>query len=603
MSTPSEAVQDPAAGGGSLTPQTGASLRLLWSTSAQGSKVRLALVLTMPVLTILAGQFAGPAVIAVMLERIQAGTITLDNAWGLVWAYAITQLFGHVIGWRIALWAHWTMVLGGMRRLYRRSFDHLTDQSMAFHADRFGGSLVSQVNKLTNAYDVFWETIIWQILPVLTTVVAATVILWFVMWQYALFLAFMSLLFALTVFLSTRTMEPLNVREAQASTAMTGFLADVMTNIAAVKAQGSEATERQGARDVSGRWVRADLRIMRAFLVYSTVFSSIIAVTNVGAVIAAVLAADADTVDIAGIYLALTYTIVVTSSLWEITQIMRNYNKVMGDAHDMVEILGLPPAVPDHTTAPFRPGPGAVVFDRVGFAHDGDRGDPLFEDFSLSIRAGEKIGLVGHSGSGKSTLVRLLLRFSDVDSGSIRIDGQDVRDVNQASLRRAIAYVAQEPLLFHRTLRDNIAYGRQDATDAEIREAAAKAEALEFIERLPDGFQTQVGERGVKLSGGQRQRIAIARAVLKDAPLLVLDEATSALDSESEVHIQSALAEAMRGRTTLVIAHRLSTVQQMDRIIVLAQGRIVEQGSHAELLSRGGAYAGLWAHQTGGYMQ
>jgi ATP-binding cassette subfamily B protein len=244
-----------------------------------------------------------------------------------------------------------------------------------------------------------------------------------------------------------------------------------------------------------------------------------------------------------------------------------------------------------------------VEFDHVTFTHDGAGVDALFEDFTLTIAPGEKIGLVGHSGSGKTTLTRLLLRFSDVDSGAIRIDGQDLRDVTQASLRRSIAYVAQEPLLFHRSIEDNIAYGRPDATPELVRAAAVKASADEFISRLPSGYATTVGERGVKLSGGQRQRIAIARAVLKDANLLVLDEATSALDSESEVHIQAALAEAMKGRTTIVIAHRLSTVQAMDRIVVLADGRIVEQGSHAELLAAGGVYAGLWSHQSGGFLE
>jgi ATP-binding cassette subfamily B protein len=307
---------------------------------------------------------------------------------------------------------------------------------------------------------------------------------------------------------------------------------------------------------------------------------------------------------VAAVYLATTYTITVTDQLWEITQVMRQYNRVLGDAHDMVEILGVDPTVADRPDAvPFRRGPGSIDFDRVGFTHDGAREDALFTDFSLHLEPGEKIGLVGHSGSGKSTLVRLLLRFSDVDAGAVRIDGQDLREVTQASLRSAIAYVAQEPLLFHRSIAENIAYGRPGATQEQIEDAARKANAHDFITKLPDGYGTQVGERGVKLSGGQRQRIAIARAVLKDAGILVLDEATSALDSESEVHIQAALAEAMRGRTTLVIAHRLSTVQAMDRIVVLAEGRVVEQGTHGQLLAAGGVYAGLWAHQSGGFLE
>jgi ATP-binding cassette subfamily B protein len=238
----------------------------------------------------------------------------------------------------------------------------------------------------------------------------------------------------------------------------------------------------------------------------------------------------------------------------------------------------------------------------VTFGHDGQYEQPLFEHFDLDIAPGEKIGLVGQSGSGKTTLTRLLLRFSDLQGGRILIDGQDIAEVTQRSLRQQISYVPQEPLLFHRSLQENIAYGLPGATEQQIRHAAERAYALDFIESLPDGFDTLVGERGVKLSGGQRQRIAIARAILKDARILVLDEATSALDSESEVHIQRALAQAMAGRTTMVIAHRLSTIQAMDRILVMDAGRIIEQGSHRELLAAGGTYAALWAHQSGGFL-
>ncbi len=585
----------------SVKPQTKQTLRLFWSVAAE-HPWRLAICLGMPVITVLSAAFAGPLLIAALLERIGQGTVTLESSTGLLVAYAGTQIFGQIIGWRITLYAMWTSVLRGMRRLYQRVFDHLTDQSLAFHADRFSGALVSQTNKLTGAYDLFWQTIVWEVVPIATTVIAAVAILSFVLWQYAIFLGAMSLAFAAAVLLARPRLERLNVDEAQASTRMTGFLADVMTNISAVKAHGAEAAERSGARAVSDRWVDADLRVMRAFLGYSTVFSSVIALTNIGAVVAAVLATQADAISIPGIYLAVTYTLVVTENLWQINQVMRNYNKILGDAHDMVEILQSPPTVADRTTASLRPGKGGVRFDGIRFAHE-DRGDdPLFDDFSLLIAPGEKVGLVGHSGSGKTTLTRLLLRFSDVSAGRIAIDGVDVRDVSQASLRRAIAYVPQEPLLFHRSLWDNIAYGRPDATDAAVREAAAKAQVLDFIGSLPEGFATPVGERGVKLSGGQRQRIAIARAILKDAAILVLDEATSALDSESEAQIQAALVAAMAGRTTIVIAHRLSTVASMDRIVVMADGRIVEQGAPADLLALGGAYAALWRRQSGGFM-
>ena len=247
---------------------------------------------------------------------------------------------------------------------------------------------------------------------------------------------------------------------------------------------------------------------------------------------------------------------------------------------------------------------GRVVFEDVRFGYGTARG--VLHGVDLAIRPGERVGLIGRSGAGKSTLVNLLLRFYELEGGRILIDGQDIARVTQESLRRHIAMVTQDTSLLHRSIRDNIGYGRPEASDAEVREAAARAHALEFIERLEDwhgrrGFDAHVGERGVKLSGGQRQRIAIARVILKNAPILVLDEATSALDSEVEAAIQEQLEGLMRGRTVIAIAHRLSTISRLDRLIVLDQGRIVEEGSHAELLAAGGAYARLWRRQSGGF--
>ena len=226
----------------------------------------------------------------------------------------------------------------------------------------------------------------------------------------------------------------------------------------------------------------------------------------------------------------------------------------------------------------------------------------LFDRFSLAVAAGTKLGLVGRSGGGKTTITRLLLRFKDVERGQILVGGQSIADVSQSSLREVIAYVPQDPAMFHRTIADNIRFARPDATDEEVRRAAALAHAAEFIQSLPDGYDTLVGERGIKLSGGQRQRIAIARAILKDAPILILDEATSSLDSESEALIQDALWTLMAGRTAIVIAHRLSTVRRMDSLVVLDRGRIVEQGTHENLLALGGIYASLWSHQSGGFL-
>ena len=288
-----------------------------------------------------------------------------------------------------------------------------------------------------------------------------------------------------------------------------------------------------------------------------------------------------------------SYTNNLTLRFNMLTSVMQNINHALGDAHDMTVILDEPRLVADEPDAPdLVVTDGDISFSDLSFWYtDGNHPTTVFEHFDLHIPAGQRIGLVGKSGSGKTTLTRLLLRLVDIQQGKILVDSQEISKVSQVSLRRQIAYVPQEPLLFHRTIAENIAYGRPEATMEEIRQAAIDANALEFIEQLPDGFDTITGERGVKLSGGQRQRIVIARAILTDAPILVLDEATSALDSESEQLIQAALQNLMKGRTAIVIAHRLSTVASLDRIVVLKNGEIVEDGVHSELIAAGGEYA------------
>ena len=307
--------------------------------------------------------------------------------------------------------------------------------------------------------------------------------------------------------------------------------------------------------------------------------------------------------NIGTVFLIFSYTGNIVGQLWMFcNNSLRYYNRAFGDAKDMTEILQIEPEIKDPIN-PEKPiiESGNITFNRVGFAHDGVD-EAIFKNLDLKIKAGEKIGLVGHSGSGKTTLTRILLRFSDIDEGEILIDGQNISHLTQDDLHKYIAYVPQEPIMFHRSLEDNIRYGDFKADDKAVRDAAKVAHADEFIEKLADGYETLVGERGVKLSGGQRQRIAIARAMLKNAPILVLDEATSALDSESEVLIQDALWKLMEDRTAIVIAHRLSTIQKMDRIVVLDDGKIVEQGTHKELIDSNGVYAKLWEHQSGGFM-
>jgi ATP-binding cassette subfamily B protein len=576
-------------------------ISLLWHT-AMKYPARTLLTLVGSAATTVIGSFFGPYIISELLNQLQTGSVSLNAAMPLIIAYTATQIYGQIIGWRLNLYFAWTMETAAQRDLYRRIFSSLTEQSLTFHSNRFGGALVSQTTKMIGAFERFWDTIIFQIMPSLASVVAATVILSFVFWQYAVFLFVLSIVFAITVFWGSKFLAVRNKEEAQASTATNAYVADAVTNVVTIKSHGTEQIELDTLTEKASDWRSKSLSTMRGFLAVSSGYSLLISVLNVVALVGAIWASEHNIISIGTVYLSITYTFTVGRQLWEMNSIMRNYNRIMGDAHDMTEILQLKPTVVNKTDTPISVSRGAIDFKDVTFAHDGSN-ENLFDKFSLRVKPGERIGLVGHSGSGKTTLSRLLLRFSDIESGAILIDDQNIAEVTQESLRRSIAYVPQEPMLFHRSLRDNIAYGKKNVTDEDILEAARQANAIEFIEKLPEGLDTMVGERGVKLSGGQRQRIAIARAILKDAPILLLDEATSALDSESEKLIQDALEKLMKGRTSIVIAHRLSTIAKLDRIVVLENGTISEQGSHTRLLEQKGTYSKLWSHQSGGFIE
>lgn len=568
---------------------------------------RTSLSLVGTVLTVLSGSFVGPYIISLLLSAIQSGEpITLSSSSSLIILYVLSQIYGEILGWRLNLYFAWSFQIAAQRNIHSMIFNHLVHQSTSFHANTFGGSLVSQTHKLSSSFERFWDTIIFNLLPSVTSIIAATTILCFVFWQYALFIFVLSIIFVFVIFFGSRFMEKLNIAEAQASTKQTGRLADAMTNILAIKSHGREDFELQGYHDVSEQWRQKSSATMWGFLKVSTIYSSLTALLNSGAVVAAILAAQYTDISIAAIYLSVTYTFTVARQLWEMNDIMRNYNRVMGDAHDMIKILHTDPEIQNQKSpTPVTFHRGGIVFRNVtfGYPEGGKNQEPLFKNLNLRIKPGEKVGLVGLSGGGKTTITKLILRFMDITDGEILIDDQDITSLKQSELRQHIAYVPQEPLLFHRTLEENIAYGAPDATLREVKAVAKMANASEFIEKLSHKYKTLVGERGVKLSGGQRQRIAIARAMLKNAPILLLDEATSALDSESEVLIQDALWHLMENRTAIVIAHRLSTIQKMDRIIVLDEGRITEEGNHNELLKKKGAYAKLWAHQSGGFLE
>lgn len=498
----------------------------------------------------------------------------------------------------------WKMELLAMYDLANTCFDTISEQSMQFHSDRFSGSLVSQTNKFIWGFERLFDTFLWDLWPMLIYVVLVMIVLAPQVPWFAFGLVVFIVAYALIAGLSFKKTAHLNDEEAADEAKQTGQLADSISNIISVKSYAKESHEKQRYSGFAKRTFNTGIKLMRATIHRDLMFSSVQIGITALILIFLLVGQEWLGISVATLILIVNYTQTIQGELWSITSIYKNINRVFGDAHEMTLILDTVDDVVDAPDAiPLDLVESSVNFDHISFQHS-DAKSPIFEDFSLTVKPGERIGLVGISGSGKTTLTKLLLRFADVKDGKITISNQNIKRVTQESLRNNIAYVPQETSLFHRSIAENIAYGKPDATPEEIQRAAKLANAHDFIMDLPEGYDTLVGERGIKLSGGQRQRIAIARAILKDAPILVLDEATSALDSESEALIQDALNKLMADRTSIVIAHRLSTVANLDRIIVLENGKIVEQGSHHNLLEKpDGVYNHLWSRQSGAFME
>lgn len=570
-------------------------------------KLVIPIILIMPT-TIVLERYVSPLLIGYVLNELQTGDITLQNSWWVIVLFFSIELITQVIGSRAVLWMMWTVQAKGQAALYRHAYDKLAQHSLSFYSDTFVGSLVSKVNRFVSSFNEFIFTSTYQVLVLVTTVLATIIGLFFFIWQYALVLLVLTIIFIVTAFYSSRFMRVRFKARAQAYNDISGKLSDSVGNMMAVKTDAKESVERKVLDVAVDTMVEKEFHARKGMVSVSTAYSFISILMKVGALIAAIWSIQAGFGTAAIVYISLTYTFNLIREIFNINSILRSYYQITGDAADTLEIIQQPVQVLDTTNRKLKITEPTITFDDISFDHpDNETGDratnALFHNFSLDINARQKIGLVGASGSGKSTLLKLLMRFYDIDEGSISISGKNIAKVTQKSLHESIAYVPQEPLLFHRTVLENISYSRPDATVTEVRAAAQQANAIEFIEKLPKGFNTLVGERGVKLSGGQRQRVAIARALLKDAPILILDEATSALDSESEKLIQDALQKLMKNRTSIVIAHRLSTIAKLDRVLVLKDGNIVEDGSHKTLLAQKGTYAKLWAHQSGGFLE
>jgi ATP-binding cassette subfamily B protein len=544
-----------------------------------------------------------PIFLSQLMTNIANGSATIGSSYGLLIGYALILFFGGVVAVRITIALSYLSESRMQANVASLVLEHLSFKSLGYHSNRMSGGIVSDANKLNGSIERFWDTLIYNVVPIATTIVSVCIAMSFIMWQFAIVLAIFSLIVIVVIIKSQNSIAPISRQVAEKSGAMTAYFADVVGNITTVKAFTREKSELNHYNKLVSIWRKTSLTEMKKVLIITSSFSTLINIMSISAFLAAILATENHIANIGTIYLIISYTLNVVNQLWAVSNATRTYVRVVGDAGPMIDTLDEPIELKDPVDpAKFIVNKGRIDFDNISFTHD-ENEQVLFDKFSLTVNPGEKVGIVGKSGSGKTSLARLLLRFSDIDSGQILIDGQDITSIAQADLRNSIAYVSQEPALFHRSLRDNIAYGKPDASDDEIRHAAEQANALDFIKASPKGLDTVVGERGVKLSGGQRQRIAIARAIIKDAPILVLDEATSALDSESEKLIQDALAKLMKGRTSIVIAHRLSTIAKLDRIIVLDDGKIIEQGSHTELLANNGIYAKLWQHQSGGFIE
>lgn len=489
-----------------------------------------------------------------------------------------------------------------LRDLRNYTFGKITEYSYSFFSDNFAGSIVAKSRRFVGSFENMHDVVMfsfWMTGVKLASII--TILFWIMPVLGWAFLLWCAAYVSMTMFFVKKKIK-YDILEAEEDSRITARISDVISNILNIKIFTSHKKEFYDFAKISEK---EKLARTKAWSLNNIIFASqgfILMFLELVVMYFAIKLWLKGNISAGSVVLAQIYMGSMFVSVWDLGRSIAKFYKAISDASEMTEIFETNPDVLDKVdTETCRIEKGEINFDNVIFYHN--EKTKVFENFNLKIQSGQKVGLVGHSGSGKTTITKLLLRFFDTQRGRILIDGQNISDIKQDDLRKNIAYVPQDPALFHRTLKENIAYGNPEASDKEIIEAAKNAHAHEFISSFPQGYETLVGERGIKLSGGERQRISIARAILKKAPLLILDEATSSLDSMSENYIKESFDKLMEGKTAIVIAHRLSTIQKMDRIIVLDKGKIIEDGAHQELLNKKGTYYNLWNHQVNGFLR
>jgi ATP-binding cassette subfamily B protein len=486
--------------------------------------------------------------------------------------------------------------------LVNQAANDLMRKDAAFFSNQKIGALTGKYIEFVNSYIKIQDVLIIKTLSFVIAMGVGVVLIA----RASLLLAFLLFVFTIFILIEIRiTMKlrtPYRKKRRETRANIMGEVADSLTNSLVVKTFAKEDRELKHIEARADEHAKLYIKDMGIVMTEGTLRNLVTVGFQVGVVSVAIILLRKGSIELSAVIFSLTYLQRVAAQIFTLGDIVNGYDNAFLEAAPITKMILANNQINDRENAKkLVVDHASIKFDNASYSYED--GKVAIANFSLTVNPGEKIGLIGHSGAGKTTITKLLLRFDDLSSGSISIDGQKITDVTQQSLRNSIAYVPQEPMLFHRSLAENIGYAHSPLNQEMIISAAKKAHAHEFIKDLPNRYDTVVGERGVKLSGGQRQRVAIARAILKDAPILVLDEATSALDSESEKLIQDALNKLMKNRTSIVIAHRLSTIQKMDRIIVLDKGQIIEEGSHTELLAMKGTYAKLWAHQSGGFLE